>query len=646
MQIYKPAKKLTTFYLAPIGLLILLATYLVYFSGLSGAFILDDYGNLNKLGDFNGVRNLDTFIKYIAGGIAGPTGRPISLLSFLLNGSNWPSNPFPFKLTNVLLHGLSGIFLYLLCRQLLLCFYSPSNKLNWAALFATAAWLMHPFLVSTVLYVVQRMAMLSAFFSIMGLWLYVKGRRLLATQPRRAYRLMTNAVVICTLLAILSKENGILLPLLMACIEICVFRHPASQSAPLNKTWQALFLVLPSLVIFAFLIHDFHPYNLNHPFHNRTFSLPQRVMTESRIVVGYLYHLMIPRMLYPGLLNENIALSTSLLSPPTTLFSILLLISLLAIAVLQRVRWPLFSLGILFFLAGHLLESTTLGLELYFEHRNYLPSILLFLPLASALIRFDQKLLRIGLIMFLAICAIFTYQRSKLWGNPLELALVWAQQNTHSSRAQRTAALELENASQPTAALALLSQAKTNIPDSLDLQWHWFILKCQNDGVSKNDIASVNQATARLKYTSHAFNMLQATVETLLKPECQGVNHQDALKLLDTLLINPSVQSDPRVQFQMHHLKGLVYVTEKQPDLALAEFESVLASNHNVEHGLVQVGILATNSYFEQALQHLSNIEPLVKQSEAKIVKLGVKPEYSSEIARIKQNLLDELNKE
>lgn len=618
---------------------------LIYFPGLSGGFLLDDFGSLVKLGDYNGIRNLDTFIKYLAGGIAGPTGRPLSLLSFLINGTNWPAEPFPFKLTNVVLHGLSGIFLFLLCQQLLLCFYKPSNKLNWAALFAASVWLLHPFFVSTVLYVVQRMAMLSAFFSIIGLWLFVKGRRLLADQPGRAYRLMSGAIIACTVLAILSKENGILLPLLIMCIELCVFRHPATQSAPLNKLWQTLFLTLPSLVVFAYLIYKFNPYTLDHPFHGRNFNLPQRVLTESRMIVGYLYNLSIPRMLYPGLLNENITLSTGLLSPPTTLLSIIALFSLGVFAVLARLRWPFISLGILFFLAGHVLESTTLGLELYFEHRNYLPAILLFLPLGSALIRFDQKLLRTGLILYLMICAVFTYQLSKLWGNPLELALVWAQQNTLSSRAQRTAALALENSDQPAAALALLTLAKTNIPESLDLQWHWFILKCQQDGVTNSDIDFVNRVSANLKYTSHAFNILQATVDALLSPECKGGNEQEAIQLLDNLLKNPFVLKDPRVSFQMHHLKGLVYATTQRPELALVEFDKVLTLNRKVEHGLVQVGILASNGYFEQAMKHLTKIKPLAEQAESSMLNLEVKPDYSKEIARIKQHLNDELAK-
>ncbi|GAB4262447.1 MAG: hypothetical protein Kow0065_13160 [Methylomicrobium sp.] len=633
----------------PTGTLLLGATtllsFLVYYPGLSGGFIFDDFGNINKLGDYNGVRNLDTFLKYIASGIAGPTGRPISLLSFLLNGTDWPTDPFPFKLTNVLLHGVSGIFLYLLCRQLLRCFYPPSPRSDAAALFAAAVWLLHPFLVSTVLYVVQRMAMLSAFFSIVGLWLYAQGRHLLATEPRRAYRYMTGAVVAFTLLALLSKENGVLLPLLIACVEWCVFRHPASPTAPLNRYWQAVFIILPSLAVFGYLYYVFNPYTLDHPFHTRTFTLPQRLMTESRIVVGYLYHLWIPRLAYPGLLNENIELSTGLMTPPTTLFSLILLSILLVGALALRNRWPLLSLSVLFFLAGHVLESTTIGLELYFEHRNYLPAIFLFLPLGTLLIRYDRQSIKAGLLLFLAVCSLFTYQHSRLWGNPLELTVFWAAQNRYSSRAQRTAALELENTGHPEAALHLLTRAKTDIPDSLDLQWHWLLLQCRfGGGVTADQWAHIEQATRTLHYDSKLFNILRATVGQMRSPDCKGVDNGTALLLLDALLTNPSIARNPRLRFQMHHLKGAVFAATKRPELALAEFDKVIKIEKNIEHGLVQVGMLASNGYFREALKHLEDIEALaIKKQPNQWLPLNVKPDYLYEIERIKRNLLEDL---
>jgi hypothetical protein len=54
------------------------------------------------------------------------------------------------------------------------------------------------------------------------------------------------------------------------------------------------------------------------------------------------------------------------------LFWIVALLSVVACAVFQRFRLAAF--GMAFFLVGHAMESTIIPLEIYFEHRNYLPS--------------------------------------------------------------------------------------------------------------------------------------------------------------------------------------------------------------------------------------------------------------------------------
>jgi protein O-mannosyl-transferase len=617
---------------------------LAYYPGLSGSFLLDDFANLDKLGIFNGVRNFDTFIKFVGNGIGGPTGRPLSLLSFLLNGNNWPTDPFPFKVTNVVLHSLNGFLLFLLCRLLFLSFNLEPQQAFVAALIATSFWLLHPFFVSTVLYVVQRMAMLSAFFSIAGLWLYCKGRLLVADNSRRGYVYMSLALGLGTLLAILSKENGVLLPLLAACVELCVFKHPNSIVKPLNRYWVWIFLLLPSLGVLAILIHDINPYTFTHPFGNRNFNLPERLLTESRIVTGYLYDLLIPKMSYPGLLFENIEVSRSILQPVQTAFCVLFILALFAAALGLRKRFPFFALAALFFLAGHVLESTSLGLELYFEHRNYLPAIFLFMPAGYFFVTQKNQLIKAIIVVILAVCPIFTYQLSTLWGNELALSLFWAKQNPTSSRAQRTAALTLENKGNGLAALQLLSQAKMNIPESLDLHWHWLMLKCTLQEVSADDFTELKRVSKDIPFNSYHFNMLKATIDTMLAPSCKGLNSDNALELLDILETNPGTLSNHGLLFQPHHLKGQVFAVTHRPKEALTEYKTVLNLTQNVEHGLVQVGVLATNSYFQEALEHLDDVEKVLSgQAKPTQTLFKTKLDYKAEIARIRQNLLDDI---
>jgi hypothetical protein len=88
---------------------VMVMTVLAYWPGLSGPFMLDDYGAIAALGKYDGVRDWETFKAYVFGGHSGPTGRPVSLLTFLIDSQNWPADPWPFKRTNLIIHLLNGV---------------------------------------------------------------------------------------------------------------------------------------------------------------------------------------------------------------------------------------------------------------------------------------------------------------------------------------------------------------------------------------------------------------------------------------------------------------------------------------------------------------------------------------------------------
>ena len=195
---------------------------LAYWPGLKGPFLLDDLDTLSALGKYGGVVDWATFKAFVFGGSAGPTGRPLALLSFLLDGHDWPTDPWPFKRTNLVIHLFNGALLgFLTSRILALCQY-PKGSARWVALLSTAAWLLHPLLVSTTLYGTQRMAQLATLFVFAGLLLYLYGRSFLHRNAAKAYLVMSGSIVLFTVLATVSKENGILLPVLIGVVEVTV----------------------------------------------------------------------------------------------------------------------------------------------------------------------------------------------------------------------------------------------------------------------------------------------------------------------------------------------------------------------------------------------------------------------------------------
>ena len=90
---------------------LLLVAWLAYSPGLSGGFLFDDFVNLNAIGATGPVDDWPTFWRYVTSGSADPTGRPLAMLSFLLEARDWPADPHPFLRDNLILHLLNGLLL-------------------------------------------------------------------------------------------------------------------------------------------------------------------------------------------------------------------------------------------------------------------------------------------------------------------------------------------------------------------------------------------------------------------------------------------------------------------------------------------------------------------------------------------------------
>jgi tetratricopeptide (TPR) repeat protein len=284
------------------------------------------------------------------------------------------TDPFSIKLTNILIHlfNITGIFLLTL---LMLSNNSPENgQVKWVAMFITALWALHPLHVSTVLYSVQRMNELASLFCIYAAIAYIKGRNNLIRGNTSGIWWITLAVGLGGALAIFSKENGVLLPLLLLVIEGFLFRFKIHAGIkPYFRYWVSGILILPSVAIFIYLVI----YSITSRYdHHWGFTIMERLLTETRVLFFYLRLILFPDTGLMSLFHDNFELSRSIISPYTTLFSVIgiLLFILLGIYGVWKNRFPILSFGILWYLAGHLLESTVIRLQIIFEHRNYLPS--------------------------------------------------------------------------------------------------------------------------------------------------------------------------------------------------------------------------------------------------------------------------------
>jgi hypothetical protein len=580
---------------------------LAYWPGLSGGFLFDDFVNLNAIGATGPVDDWPTFWRYVTSGTADPTGRPLALLSFLIDARDWPADPGPFLRTNLILHLLNGALLFALLRALGRWLDPVDARNDAAACLGAGLWLLHPLLVSTTLYIVQREAMLPATFTLLGLLAYVHGRAHYAQASLKAgVAWMIAGIVLGTGLALLSKGNGLLLPLLAWVLELTVLR-PSDRSL---RWLRFALLIAPSAALVLYLASFLTVLGMS--LNDRPWTIAQRLLTEPRVLLDYLQLLLVPRSVSTGLYNDAYIPSTGLLQPWNTLPALLLVLSLPALALWQRRHFPSLSAAVLFYFAGQLLESTVIALELYFEHRNYLPAMLLFWPLARGICAWKiPRRSRIAVaVALLTLLALTTYQRVTLWRHPDQLAMLWARQNPQSSRAQATAAMFETSAGNPGAAVRRLDPLWRQRPGDLQIAFNYVDAACAWHGLSVDDSQRLANALRRTNVSLQLIHgWLGRAIEAAGSNQCPGLTLTDAERWLAAALQNPNIDK-PSIRGQdIEPLLAQLAIRKQQPDIALRHFNRALAAFTTPDVAARQASILASNGYFRQALAHLNAYE-------------------------------------
>lgn len=551
------------------GLLLLGLAVYAYFPGLNGGFLFDDYINLPALGAQGPIDNWPTFWRYITSGTADPTGRPLTLLTFLLDAQDWPAPAFAFKRTALALHLLNGLLLYLLLVRIdTLLRDKPAWVHRLTAMCSAGLWLLHPLLVSTTLYVIQREAMLPATCVLAGLLTWLHGRSKLSRGEIVQGTIWSAAgLAVFTVLGTLAKANGALLPAFALLLDVVIRRRQPISSAPAHAAhrWTMLLLAkIPTAVLCIYLawvgVHGI----AQNAYLSRPWTYGQRLLTEPRVLLDYLGLLWIPRAISSGLFNDHYEVSTSLLHPATTGLALAMLCLLGVTAWKTRRRYPAITLAIGFFFVGQLIESTTLPLELYFEHRNYLPAMLMFYPLGWWLCSRDTQAALKTLLMFALPVglAMLTHARASLWGNDLQQALIWAQINPNSPRAQANAAQAEMHAGQPEHAVERLQRALKDKPDELQLAFNLIGARCMSGYVPISDLETARLSMAHAANTGALFSSwLDRMLPVATSAACTNLTTDRLIRIIDAGFENPRL-STPASRQDLLFLKAKIFMAD------------------------------------------------------------------------------------
>src|SRR5689334_5558263 len=255
--------------------------FLLAWPGVHGPFVFDDFPNLGALSKVGQIDSWQRLGAYLSESRFFP-GRPLAMLSFLAQRGAWPDDPMPFKVANLVLHGLNALAFFALAWMLARRVPGVGERARTVAALAATAWLVAPMQLTTVFLVVQRMTLLSTLFVFLGLLAYLRGTTAPHLSGRARAVWMGLGIGVGTALAVLCKENGALLPLLAWVLDATLLRaHIEALPAPL-KRWRQVLLFPAIAAIVVFLL--WHTLDWNRPLVGRDFTVHERLLTEPRVL--------------------------------------------------------------------------------------------------------------------------------------------------------------------------------------------------------------------------------------------------------------------------------------------------------------------------------------------------------------------------
>ncbi len=578
---------------------ILVLSFLMFSPGLNGPFLFDDFPNLETLGFFGGVSDVPSALYFIFGNESGPLGRPLSMATFLLNDSTWPSIPYSFKYTNLLFHLINGCLVFKLLLQFGRILGGNVINLHWLGLIVMLVWLIHPFNISSVLYVIQRMTILSSTMILLGLITYLHFR-VVKDISRIKLIVAVGMVAFLCAVGLLFKETAISLVFYIAAIEFTIFELNS------NKNWK-LFrrMLLVSCLSLICVIFTKAMFFSEAAWQNRDFDILERLITQSRVMWDYFLHILIPRAGGTGLLHDDIQISRSLLDPIIGVIAVIGLLGVVVFGIFARKKLPIISLCIFWFIGGHILESTALPLENYFEHRNYLPMLLLIWGCSYGIYKlvFANLYKYAFCVCYISLSMIVFSSTVHIWGEESLLVRVWGEEHPNSPRARQMYARQLMTDGNPAESLSQIQESLRQNPNNHHLMMQEILLKCLLD--DEFEITDYQDRFLGGPKNNGVLDGLKKLRTVVVSDGCKFLTIQDLLKNNKYFIENENYQ-DPSTSAYLYNEQATLYVILGDLGAAIESLDSAYsADNTNIIFPLNQAYWLSDAGLYDEAKKYL-----------------------------------------
>lgn len=599
------------------GLILLFLSTWLYWPGVTGPDLLDDRTSVMVGGDLSA--NPDEILDFILGDRSGLLGRSVSMTTFAVEKLYLNEGMAGSKKVNIVLHAANAALLMLLCG--LLFRHQSVARYQWLAVVLGGIWLLHPLLVSSVLYVVQRMAMMATFFMLLTMLYYVYWRLAVIASRRHHFPYLVLSLLL--VLGLLAKENAIVVVPILLVLEVLWFRFEGPDGRSLSwlrfASWGLIVVGAAVLATYFLLFYD----SLEAAFRGRQFTLQERLFTQLRIVWDYVAQWFLPDVHRMGLYHDDFPLSRSFTEPLSTTWALLawLVLGAVCVAMTQSQDGRLFAFGVAWFLLAHSVESTVIPLELYFEHRNYFPAMGLMLAVGaiySAVVRrwpVPGPPLLVLFAFLLPIAAGMTSSQVQVWSSRPLLVLGHLNGHPQSFRANVDMASEMARLGEVQAAHQFSRKAHegAQLPAAQGERWGDYQLRnlalacIAGADVPEEDVHQLGTVHPQRPFSS--VTTLQTLVRILQDDACPGLDEvQFADRMGEIFLVD-----DFRKRGASHIFSNLAVLENAlgRYDRAFAYAEKFLAFSPNNSRGLLM------KLHFAKALNRPDDADDAISRLQA-----------------------------
>jgi len=457
------------------------------------------------------------------------------------------------------------------------------------SLFTALIFITHPIQIQSVTYVVQRMNSMAVMFYLLSLLLYIYGR---LSRTRGKRWILLCGCFTSWIMALGSKEIAGTLPLIIFLYEWYFIQDLRIEW--IRRNIKYFFLLFIILVLVGFIYLGQSPFDkILSAYENRDFTMFERVLTQFRVVVFYISLLFCP---HPSRLNllHHITASHSLFAPLTTLFSLLIIVGLIGLAIFLYKKRRLISFCILWFFINLVIESSVIGLEMIYEHRLYLPMFAFSLLLAYLLFALLSKkqfwAVAIFVIIILSL-GTFTYMRNRVWQDEITLWSNVISKNPQSQRAHNNLGVVLKKRGRIDEAIGHFLKALRIKPNDVDAHYNLGIALA-DQGRTEEAIDHYLQALRIKPDFEKAYNNLGTALAGQGRTE-EAIDHY-----LQALRIKPDFD-------KAHNNLGLALYKKGRLEEAIDHYLQALQIKPDYEDAHHNLGIaLAKQDRIEEAIYH------------------------------------------